>query len=138
MTKVLVTGCFDILHHQHFNFLNQAKKSGEILLVGIETSQRVKSLKGTGRPINSLKTRIKNLKQLGIADQVFALPKKFNTSTDHLNLLKKIKPDILAISSHTPNQKAKADLMKKINGQLKIVFPHNPHTSTSKVIKNNP
>ncbi|KKS79400.1 MAG: Bifunctional protein HldE, partial [Candidatus Beckwithbacteria bacterium GW2011_GWA2_43_10] len=68
--KVLVTGCFDVLHSEHKKFLKAAKKLGGTLLVGLETDARTRQLKGPGRPINSLRLRLKNLQQLGIADQV--------------------------------------------------------------------
>jgi cytidyltransferase-like protein len=133
--KVLVTGCFDILHQEHLNFLTKAKAVGDTLLVGVESDARVEKLKGSGRPVNSLKARLKNLKKWGIADKVFALPEKFNTPQDHLRLLKRLKPDILAVSSHTPNLAQKRLLMKKIGGIVKIVLPQNPKISTTKILQ---
>ena len=134
-TKVLVTGVFDILHQEHLNFLKAAKKQGDVLLVGLESDFRTRRLKGPSRPINSIKTRLKNLKQLGIADQVFSLPKKFDQPKHHQALIKKIQPDIFATSSHTPNLKAKRNILKKLGGKLLVVHPHNPKISTTKMLK---
>jgi D-beta-D-heptose 7-phosphate kinase/D-beta-D-heptose 1-phosphate adenosyltransferase len=133
--KVLVTGCFDVLHQEHIKFLKAAKKQGDILLIGLESDARTKKLKGKGRPINPINTRLKNLAQLNLADHIFPLPEKFNSSKDHETLIKKIKPDILAISSHTPNQPQKKNIIEKYGGQLKVVHPRNPRISTSKMIK---
>ncbi len=133
--KVLVTGVFDLLHQEHLNFLTKAKATGDILLVGLETDSRVKKLKGSNRPINSLQTRIKNLKKRGIANQVFALPEKFDLPEHHLALINQIKPDILAVSSHTPNLTAKRHLIESIGGKLLIVHQHNPKISTTKIFK---
>lgn len=134
-TKVLVTGCFDILHQEHLIFLNKAKAVGGLLLVGVETDNRVRQLKGPSRPINPLLIRIKNIQKQGIADQVFALPEKFSDPKAHRALINQIKPDVLAVSSHTSNLPAKRRLMKSIGGQVKIVHSHNPAVSTTKIIK---
>ncbi len=132
---VLVTGCFDILHSEHIKFLTAAKAVGDILLVGVESDQRVSQLKGLNRPVNSLKTRLKNLRQLGIADKVFSLPEKFSSPKDHLALINQIKPDILAVSSSTPHLATKRRIMKQFAGQVKIVLTHNPQISTSRMLK---
>lgn len=135
MTKVLVTGVFDILHQEHKKLLKKAKKQGDYLVVALETDERVKKIKGSSRPVNSLKTRIQNLKDLNIANKVTPLPKKFNTNKERLSWLKKIKPDVLAVSESTPNIKVKRQLMNKIGGKVKVVLPHNPNISTTKIIK---
>ena len=133
-TKVLVTGVFDLLHQEHINFLKKAKAAGDTLIVGLETDSRVKQLKGKARPINSLNTRIKNLEALNIADKIFALPEKFNKPEHHSTLINQIKPDILAVSSHTPNLSAKKHLIESIGGELKIVHRHNSKISTTKLL----
>lgn len=132
---ILVTGCFDILHQEHKIFLLNAKEQGDILIVGLETDQRVKQLKGRDRPCNLLNTRIKNLNKWGIADQVISLPKNFSKPSQHRALINQIKPNILAVSSHTPNLKAKRKLMKSIGGSVKVVHSHNPQISTTKLLK---
>ena len=128
---ILVTGCFDILHPEHKKFLKAAKNLGGRLLVGVETDARIRRLKGLGRPVNSLKDRLKNLRRLGIADQVFALPKKFDRHQDYEKFTQKIHPDILAVSESTPFLVNKRQLMESIGGQVVVVLPHNPHISTT-------
>jgi cytidyltransferase-like protein len=136
MTRsILVTGVFDILHSEHKKLLSAAKKLGGILLVGIETDTRVRRLKGPGRPINPLRLRLKNLQQLGIADQVFSLPKKFNDLNHFRALINQIRPDILAVSASTPNLPSKRRIMKHFAGRVVVVLPHNPYISTTKLIK---
>jgi len=134
-TTVLVTGVFDILHQEHKNFLNQAKKQGDILLVGLESDKRVSQLKGKDRPINNLQIRFKNLAKWGIADYLFPLPKKFNTTKDHQKLLSQLRPNILAVSANTPNLSAKRQLIEKYGGKIKTVLKHNPNISTTKLIR---
>lgn len=50
---VFTNGCFDILHRGHVTYLNEAKRQGDILVVGVNSDASVKKLKGESRPINS-------------------------------------------------------------------------------------
>ncbi|MEK7622975.1 MAG: adenylyltransferase/cytidyltransferase family protein [Patescibacteria group bacterium] len=135
---ILVTGCFDVLHSEHWKFLTAAKNLGGQLLVGLETDTRVRQLKGPNRPVNKLQTRLKNLRQLGIANQVFSLPKKFDRPQDYKKLIQALRPDILAVSASTPFLVNKRELMALIGGQVIVVLPHNPHISTTKMLKSTP
>ncbi len=128
---VLVTGVFDLLHSEHIRFLQAARKVGDCLVVGIESDRRVQELKGEGRPINAQTTRQKNLEELSLANAVFVLPEKFSSSRDHLALVKLIKPDILAVSSHTPHLTEKRAIMSQVGGRVVTVLPHNPTVSTT-------
>lgn len=133
-TVVLATGVFDILHQEHINFLTKAKKEGDVLIVGLESDSRVKKIKGEGRPINQQNDRLKNLTSLNIADYVFILPEKFDSPTDHIALITQIKPDVLAVSSHTSHLEEKAKIVEKLGGRLKIVHQHNPGVSSTMLI----
>jgi len=124
-----------VLHSEHKKLLTAAKKLGGILLVGVETDARVRQLKGQGRPINPLSVRLENLQQLGISDEVFPLPKKFNDLNHFTALINQIKPDILAVSASTPHLAIKRRIMKQFGGRVVVVLPHNPQISTSKLLK---
>ncbi len=131
--RVLITGVFDVLHEEHVKFLLDAKKLGT-LIVAIESDGRVRQLKGNNRPINAAPVRMQNLLDLGIADEVIVLPKRFDRTADHRAFLKLIQPDILAVSSHTSHMQKKARLMKEIGGRVEVVRQHNPNVSTSKLL----
>jgi cytidyltransferase-like protein len=132
--KVLVTGVFDCLHQEHLNFLNKAKALGDILMIGLETDSRVKKIKGHTRPVNNQESRVKNLEKLNIANKVFLMPEDFSEASQHYEFIKEIEPDILAVSSHTPNLKQKEIIMKKIKGRLVVVMKQNPEMSSTKII----
>lgn len=132
---VLVTGVFDVLHLEHKQFLINAKTYGSILIVGIESDTRVRQLKGENRPINSQKVRKKNLLKWKIADEVFVLPEKFSTPQDHETLIKKIKPAVLAVSSHTPNLDKKRAILQKYGARVIVVHKHNSKISSTKIIE---
>lgn len=133
--KVLVTGCFDVLHSEHKKLLLAARNLGGKLLVGVESDARVRELKGPDRPMNSLPLRLENLRALKLADEVFALPEKFDSVEDRLKWLKQLRPNILAVSASTPNLPAKRQLMRRIGGRVVMVLPHNPKISTTKMLK---
>ena len=87
---VFTNGCFDILHIGHLRYLKECKKYGNKFIIGINTDESIKRLKGNNRPINKLMDRITFLKELNIADEIIP----FSEDTP-IELLKKIKPDIL-------------------------------------------
>lgn len=130
----LVTGVFDVLHHEHRQFLLAAKQIGQILLIGLESDQRVTAVKGQGRPINDEHSRQKNLIAWNIADLVFILPPSFGQAALRKAWLEVIRPDYLAVSSHTPFLAVKRQEIKAVGGQLKIVHQFNPQVSSSKLI----
>lgn len=131
---VLATGVFDILHQEHITFLQKAKALG-YLIVGLESDERVRKIKGPGRPINTADARMANLEKLAIADEVFILPRQFDAPADHKALLERIQPDILAVSSHTAHIEKKSQLMKELGGRVEIVHQHNPEVSTTQLLK---
>jgi len=134
MTTVLVTGVFDLLHQEHLTFLKKAKQLGDRLVVGLETDRRVKRIKGENRPINQQALRQKNLEALKIADLVLILPEKFDELSDYRQFLQTVRPDILAVSSHTAHLSIKQRLMQEIGGKVVVAHQYNPQFSTSKML----
>lgn len=133
---VLVTGVFDVIHQEHINFLTKAKQVGGFLVVGIETDERVKKMKGDQRPNYPQQIRLENLQKLSLANAIFVLPNEFSDPQNHQKLISQIKPDILAISSHTKHQRKKKKIIEKFGGKLKIVHQYNPQLSTTKILNN--
>jgi len=87
---VFTNGCFDILHRGHISYLDIAKSFGDILIVGLNSDNSVRTLKGENRPINNEDDRAFILGALESVDYVV----KFSEDTP-LNLIELIKPDIL-------------------------------------------
>ena len=87
---VFTNGCFDILHAGRVQMLNEAKKQGSYLIVGLNSDTSVKRLKGESRPVNKENDRKFLLENLKAVDEVII----FEEDTP-LNLIKKIKPDVL-------------------------------------------
>lgn len=90
-TKVVFTnGCFDILHIGHLDYLEKSRDLADKLVVGLNTDNSVRQLKGTDRPINNEYARARMLAAMSFVDLVIA----FDEETP-LELIKKVKPDIL-------------------------------------------
>jgi rfaE bifunctional protein nucleotidyltransferase chain/domain len=69
--RVVVTnGCFDLLHAGHVAYLERARQEGDVLLVGLNSDQSVRDLKGPGRPINPEGDRATVLAALAAVDAV--------------------------------------------------------------------
>src|SRR5437867_6873856 len=69
--KLVVTnGCFDILHLGHVTYLEAARQQGDLLLVGINSDNSVRGLKGPSRPVNNEQDRAAIVAALGCVDAV--------------------------------------------------------------------
>ena len=87
---VFTNGCFDILHLGHVKYLQEAKKLGDVLIVGLNSDKSVRRLKGEGRPINPQFDRAYVLASLEAVDYVVI----FDEDTPY-ELIKRVQPDIL-------------------------------------------
>ncbi len=87
---VFTNGCFDILHLGHVDYLEKARQTGSKLIVGLNTDNSVKHLKGPNRPINNEYARARILAGLEFVDLVIL----FSEETP-LDLINTLKPDIL-------------------------------------------
>jgi D-glycero-beta-D-manno-heptose 1-phosphate adenylyltransferase len=97
---VFTNGCFDIVHIGHIQYLNEAKKLADLLVVGINSDQSVKKLKGNDRPINSEQDRAFFLMNLKAVDFVVI----FDQDTP-LELIKRVKPNVLVKGGDWPIEK---------------------------------
>ena len=87
---VFTNGCFDLLHLGHVEYLNKAAEKGDVLIVGLNTDDSVKRLKGETRPIQKLEARAAILASLECVSLVIP----FADETP-LKLIQTILPDVL-------------------------------------------
>lgn len=130
---VLAGGCFDILHVGHIAFLEKAKKSGDVLVLLLESDQAIKLLKGQSRPVNKQENRAKILSAIEFADFIVPLPEPYRTE-DYNQLVKKIAPDVIAVTAGDPNLSAKKFQAKEVGGVVKVVLKKIPEHSTTKLL----
>ena len=128
---VLVTGVFDILHQEHVHFLQKAKQQGDILIVGLESDDRVAKLKGPNRPINRIEKRLDQMNTFPFVDSVFELP----VVSDWFMFMKQTNPNIYCVSSQSPFLDSKKSICQQTGVELRVVHQHNPQISTSKILE---
>ena len=87
---VFTNGCFDIIHAGHVSYLEEARKQGDRLIVGVNSDASVRRLKGKGRPINPEERRMAVLAGLEAVDWVVC----FSDDTPR-GMLEVLKPDVL-------------------------------------------
>ena len=88
-TVVMTNGCFDLFHIGHLYTLQEAKKFGDILVIAINSDESIRALKGAGRPILNLETRMAILSSLEMVDYV--IPFSGERATD---VIAQIEPDV--------------------------------------------
>ena len=92
---IWTNGCYDVLHRGHIELFKYAKSLGHVLIVGIDSDQKVKKDKGEDRPINNSEDRKFLLESIRYIDKVMI----FDSKEELKNLIKDIKPDIMVIGS---------------------------------------
>lgn len=91
---VFTNGCFDILHAGHVRYLREAKRMGDVLIIGVNDNESVRRLKGPDRPINDLADRMEVLAALQHVDWVVSFAE--DTPED---LIRSMNPDVLVKGS---------------------------------------
>lgn len=128
-TMVFTNGCFDIIHSGHTYYLGEAKKLGDVLVVGLNSDDSVRRLKGEARPINNESDRETVLSALRSVDYVSI----FGEDTP-LELITACKPDVLIKGGdYTTDNIVGADFVTAHGGKV-LTIPLVPGKSTTNVI----
>lgn len=129
--KIIFTnGCFDIIHSGHISYLKKAKSLGDVLVLGLNSSESVKRLKGETRPVNSEEDRAIVLNELKSVDYVVV----FNQDTPY-DLIKHIKPFIIAKGGdYKVDDVVGKDIVESYGGRVEII-PFVDGKSTTKIIE---
>jgi len=126
---VFTNGCFDILHPGHVQTLKEAKKMGDILVVGLNTDDSIRRLKGPLRPINDVVHRATMLAALGVVD--FVVP--FGQDTPY-EIIAYVKPDVLVKGGDYQREKIIGyDIVTSYGGRVETIELV-PGLSTTKLI----
>lgn len=129
---VFTNGCFDILHVGHQRYLRQAKSLGDFLFVGLNSDESISRLKGKPRPINTFDDRAELLASLEVVDFVCQF-----TENTPLNLIKKVKPDILVKGGDWDVSKiVGAQFVLGYGGQVKSLNYYQGYSTTDILKKN--
>ena len=127
---VFTNGCFDIIHVGHVRYLTAAKSFGDVLIVGLNTDESVKKLKGESRPINNQDDRAEVLLGLKAVDYVIF----FGERTAE-NLIAEVKPDIYVKGGdYTLDTLPEVKIVQSYGGRVELVNLVQGK-STTKIIK---
>ncbi len=128
---VFTNGCFDLLHVGHVRYLADARAWGDVLAVGVNGDESVRTLKGANRPINSEHDRAEVLAALASVDLVTVFPDVRVT-----RLLATVRPDVYVkggdYTPETLNPEERA-ILDEIGAEIRII-PFQPGYSTSRII----
>jgi len=125
--NIWVNGCYDILHLGHLKLFNYAKSLGDKLIVGIDSDERVKFLKGQDRPFNSQENRLEFLQNIKCIDEIYI----YNSEKNLENLIETSNIDTIVVGEEYKNKKIiGSNFSKNIN-----FFPNFNNLSTSKILK---
>jgi len=127
---VFTNGCFDILHQGHVRYLSEAKNCGDYLIVGINSDESIRNIKGKNRPLIPEGARAELLAALCFVDGVVIFDEE-----DPLAIIKYLQPQILVKGADwAENDIIGAEFIKKIGGEVKRI-PLVPDISTSDIIR---
>lgn len=111
---VFTNGCFDLLHVGHIRYLQEARKLGDILVVGVNADASVRRLKGPTRPVQNENDRAEILAALGAVDYTVIFPED-----TPLELIQKVKPNILVKGGDwKPEQIVGSDFVMSHGGKV--------------------
>lgn len=114
---VFTNGCFDIIHVGHVRYLTAAKNFGDVLIVGLNTDESVRKLKGATRPINNQDDRAEVLLGLKAVDYVIF----FGENTAE-NLIAELQPDIYVKGGdYTLDTLPEAKIVQSYGGKVELV-----------------
>ncbi|OGR05157.1 MAG: glycerol-3-phosphate cytidylyltransferase [Deltaproteobacteria bacterium RIFOXYD12_FULL_50_9] len=127
---VFTNGCFDLLHQGHVTYLEEARRHGDCLIVGLNSDRSVRAIKGPQRPVTGELSRARVLAALACVDHVVL----FDEETP-LHLIKALLPDVLVKGADWP--------VEKIVGAAEVIgaggrvanIPLVQHFSTTDIIK---
>jgi D-beta-D-heptose 7-phosphate kinase/D-beta-D-heptose 1-phosphate adenosyltransferase len=127
---VFTNGCFDILHRGHITYLNRAKTLGDVLVVGVNSDDSVRRLKGPGRPLNACDDRMAVLAALSCIDHLVA----FADDTP-AELIRAVRPDVFVKGGdYRRDTVPEGPLVESLGGTVEIL-PYLEARSTTGIIE---
>ena len=128
---VLANGCFDLFHVGHIRYLAGARELGDCLIVGVNSDEQVRQLKGANRPFMPEQERAELVSALRFVDYVTI----FNEPTVE-ELIRAIRPDFHAKGTdYTTETVPEGEIIRECGGQVAIVGDPKNHSSTELIGK---
>ncbi len=126
---VLANGCFDLFHVGHIRYLAGAKALGDVLVVGLNSDQQVRELKGERRPFIPESERAEIISALRFVDYVTIFPEPTVTE-----LLRAIRPNFHTKGTdYTPDSVPEREIVREFGGEVVIVGDPKDHSSSEMI-----
>jgi rfaE bifunctional protein nucleotidyltransferase chain/domain len=126
---VLANGCFDVLHVGHVRYLEAAKALGDLLIVGINSDEQARRLKGEGRPLLPQDQRAEIISSIEAVDLVTIF---LEPTVEQLLLA--LKPDVHAKGTdYTEDSVPERDVVRSFGGRVAIVGDPKDHSSSEMI-----
>ena len=123
---VLANGCFDLLHVGHLRYLEAAKSFADILIVGVNSDDQVRKLKGANRPFQPERERAELIAGLRAVDFVTIFPEPTVE-----NLIRAIRPDFHAKGTdYTEDSVPEREIVRECGGRVVIAGDAKNHSTT--------
>ena len=127
---VFTNGVFDLLHPGHVRYLAEARRLGDLLIVGINSDRSVRAIKEPGRPLNPEGERAEVLLSLACVDAVVV----FDEDTPH-QLIAQLQPDVLVKGADwAPEEIIGRDIVEARGGHV-VRVKLSDHYSTTSLIR---
>jgi D-beta-D-heptose 7-phosphate kinase/D-beta-D-heptose 1-phosphate adenosyltransferase len=127
---VFTNGCFDLLHVGHTRYLQEARKLGDCLVVGLNSDASVRAIKSDGRPVVPQAQRAEVLAALACVDHVVIFDEP-----DPQNLIARVQPDILVKGGDWPIDQIVGREIVQARGGRVVTIPLVPDVSTTSLIR---
>lgn len=127
---VFTNGVFDLLHPGHIDVLLAARKEGDVLVVGMNTDESVKRLKGPSRPVRDQAARAYVLAALAVVDAVVL----FEQDTP-LELIRLLQPDVLVKGGDYAEDTVVGASDVRARGGRVVIVPLTPGQSTTSIVQ---
>jgi D-glycero-beta-D-manno-heptose 1-phosphate adenylyltransferase len=127
---VLTMGTFDMVHIGHARYVREARNKGDILIVGVDSDEKVRRRKGDDRPLFPEIERLEMLTHLRYVDIVTIK----GVDDPHWKLIKIVKPDVLIATKETYNEDDILKL-KKFCGEVCVLEPMATTSTSAKIRK---
>jgi D-beta-D-heptose 7-phosphate kinase/D-beta-D-heptose 1-phosphate adenosyltransferase len=127
---VFTNGCFDLLHIGHTRYLQEAKKLGDCLIVGLNSDASVRAIKSNGRPIVPQAQRAEVLAALACVDYVVIFDEP-----DPRHLIASIQPDVLVKGGDWPIEQIVGREIVQARGGRVVSIPLIPDASTTALVQ---
>ncbi len=125
---VLTMGTFDILHIGHSRYLERAKEYGNILIVGVDSDEKVRRRKGPNRPVVPAEERREMLSHIRHVDLVTDK----NEGDPKWHLIRLVRPDVLIATAETYSDE-ELERLKEFCGQVVVLEPQALTSTTAKL-----